>query len=102
MKLLLVEDDARTAQAVARGLREDEYVVDVAVSAEDGEAHVDDANCRNVNYRSMIVDWYLRGKDGVAMCRAASAACHDAYPHAHRARPRSRSKMLSNSTSQAP
>jgi len=70
MKLLLVEDDARTAQAVARGLREEGYVVDVAASAEDGEALVDDANYRNVNYRLMIVDWYLPGKDGVAMCRA--------------------------------
>src|SRR5438093_7322890 len=70
VKLLLVEDDARTAQAVARGLREEGYVVDVAASAEDGEALVDDANYRNVNYRLMIVDWYLPGKDGVAMFRA--------------------------------
>jgi len=53
MKLLLVEDDPRTAHAVARGLREEGYVVDVAASAEDGEALVDDANCRNLNYRPM-------------------------------------------------
>jgi DNA-binding response OmpR family regulator len=65
MKLLLVEDDARTARAIARGLREEGYVVDVAASAEDGEELVHAAD-----YRLMIVDWYLPARDGVAMCRA--------------------------------
>ncbi len=65
MKLLLVEDDARTARAIARGLREEGYVVDVAASAEDGEELVSAAD-----YRLLIVDWYLPAKDGVAMCRA--------------------------------
>jgi DNA-binding response OmpR family regulator len=64
MKLLLVEDDARTARAIARGLREEGYLVDVAASGENGEelAHAND-------YRVMIVDWYLPAKDGLAMCR---------------------------------
>src|SRR5262249_34941476 len=50
VKLLLVEDDARTARALARGLREEGYVVDVAGSGEDGEqlAHAGD-------YRVLIV-----------------------------------------------
>ena len=64
VKLLLVEDDARTARALARGLREEGYVVDVVGSGEDGEqlAHAGD-------YRVLIVDWYLPAKDGLAMCR---------------------------------
>ena len=64
MKLLLVEDDARTARALARGLREEGYVVDVATSGEDGEQLVHAAD-----YRVLIVDWYLPAKDGLAVCR---------------------------------
>ena len=64
MKLLLVEDDARTARAIARGLREEGYVVDVAASGEDGEQLVHAGE-----YRVLVVDWYLPAKDGLAMCR---------------------------------
>ena len=64
MKLLLVEDDARTARAIARGLHEEGYVVDVAASGEDGEQLV-----HTGEYRVLIVDWYLPEKDGLAMCR---------------------------------
>lgn len=64
MKLLLVEDDARTARAIARGLHEEGYVVDVAASGEDGEQLVHAGE-----YRVLIVDWYLPEKDGLAMCR---------------------------------
>jgi DNA-binding response OmpR family regulator len=64
VKLLLVEDDLRTARAIARGLREEGYVVDVATSAEDAEPL---ANAGE--HRLLIVDWYLPSKDGLAMCR---------------------------------
>jgi DNA-binding response OmpR family regulator len=64
VKLLLVEDDARTARAIARGLHEEGYVVDVAASGEDGEQLVHAGE-----YRVLIVDWYLPEKDGLAMCR---------------------------------
>ena len=64
MRLLLVEDDARTARALSRGLREEGYVVDVAGSGEEGEylAGVND-------YRAIVLDWYLPGKDGLTVCR---------------------------------
>lgn len=64
MKLLLVEDDVRTARAIARGLREEGYVVDVAASAEDAEPLANTGE-----HRVLIVDWYLPSKDGLAMCR---------------------------------
>src|SRR5437764_14062922 len=64
MKLLLVEDDARTAQAIARGLREEGYVVDISTSAEDAEALATGGD-----HRLLIVDWYLPAEDGLAMCR---------------------------------
>lgn len=64
MKLLLVEDDTRTARALARGLREEGYVVDVATSGEEGEQLVQAGD-----YRVLVVDWYLPAKDGLAMCR---------------------------------
>jgi DNA-binding response OmpR family regulator len=63
VKLLLVEDDARTARALARGLGEEGYVVDVAGTGEDGERLVQAGK-----YRVLIVDWYLPEKDGLAMC----------------------------------
>ena len=64
MKLLLVEDDARTARAIARGLREEGYLVDVAISAEDAEQLASAGG-----HRVLIVDWYLPAKDGLTMCR---------------------------------
>jgi len=64
VKLLLVEDDVRTARAIARGLREEGYIVDVATSAEDAEQLA-----RAGGHRLLIVDWYLPAKDGLVMCR---------------------------------
>jgi DNA-binding response OmpR family regulator len=60
----LIEDDERTARAVGRGLREEGYLVDIARSGEEGEhlAHVND-------YRVIVLDWYLPGKDGITVCR---------------------------------
>jgi DNA-binding response OmpR family regulator len=64
MRLLLVEDDKRTARALGRGLREEGYVVDVAGSGEEGEYLL------SVNdYRAILLDWYLPGKDGLTVCR---------------------------------
>jgi DNA-binding response OmpR family regulator len=64
MKILLIEDDARTAGALRSGLKEEGYVVDVAGSGEEGEELAD------VNtYHVIILDWYLPGKDGLTVCR---------------------------------
>lgn len=54
----------RTAGAIGRGLREEGYLVDIAGSGEEGEllVHVND-------YRVIILDWYLPGKNGLTVCR---------------------------------
>jgi DNA-binding response OmpR family regulator len=69
MRVLLIEDDQRTANALGRGLREEGYVVDVARSGEDGE----DLASAN-DYGVIVLDWYLPGKDGLAVCRALRAS----------------------------
>lgn len=64
MRLLLVEDDARIARFVAKGLREQAYAVDVAATGEDAlyQAAVN-------TYDLVILDVMIPGKDGFAVCR---------------------------------
>jgi DNA-binding response OmpR family regulator len=69
MRILLIEDDTRTARALSRGLREEGYVVDVAASGEKGE-ELAAAN----EYSVIALDWYLPCKDGLATCRDLRAA----------------------------
>lgn len=65
MRLLLVEDDSRIARFVARGLREQAYAVDVAVSGDDALYQVE------INdYDLIVLDVMIPGKDGFATCRA--------------------------------
>ena len=72
MWLLLIEDEARLADALRRGLEEEGYTVDVAADAPEGErralAHA---------YDALVVDWRLPGGDGrtiVERVRAAGSA----------------------------
>src|SRR3989475_11398614 len=64
MRLLLVEDDARIARFVAKGLREQAYAVDVAGTGEDAlyQAAVN-------TYDLVILDVMIPGRDGFAVCR---------------------------------
>ena len=64
MRLLVVEDDAKLARAVARGLRQEGYAVDVAG---DGDAAL---MRRGVwDYDAVVLDVMLPGRDGFAVCR---------------------------------
>ncbi|AMM24147.1 response regulator transcription factor [Variovorax sp. PAMC 28711] len=65
MKILLVEDDAKAARLLARGLEEEGFLVDIAGSAEDGELRVFSSH-----YDLLVLDWMLPGQDGLALCRA--------------------------------
>lgn len=65
MRLLLAEDDAKVANALARGLRADGYAVDVAPTGEQALF-----NARVHTYDAVILDVMLPGIDGVEVCRA--------------------------------
>src|ERR1700731_847616 len=63
MRLLLVEDDARIARFVAKGLREQAYAVDVANTGDDAlyQAAIN-------TYDLVILDVMLPGRDGFEVC----------------------------------
>lgn len=64
MRLLLVEDDSRVASFIRRGLREEQYTVDVAKDAEQALflAQIGE-------YDLLIVDWLLPKGSGLDMVR---------------------------------
>ena len=64
MRVLLVEDEPRAAEVLAKGLREHAYAVDLAG---DGEAAVFQA--ATTDYDALILDVMLPLKDGLAVCR---------------------------------
>ena len=65
MRLLLVEDDAKLANAVCRGLRAEGYAVDHAL---DGEGALADAQVWD--YDAVVLDLMLPRRDGFDVCRA--------------------------------
>src|SRR5437588_1387185 len=64
MRLLLVEDDARIARFVAKGLREEAYAVDIANSGDDAlyQAAIN-------SYDLIILDVMIPGRNGFEVCR---------------------------------
>jgi len=64
MRLLVVEDEERLANLLARGLREEGHAVDVAGRGEDAlwMAHA-------VPYDAIVLDVMLPGMDGLTACR---------------------------------
>jgi DNA-binding response OmpR family regulator len=64
MRLLLIEDDSKAARVLAKGLREEGWVVDIAATGEAGE------DLAGVNtYDAIILDWLLPDTDGLRVCR---------------------------------
>ncbi len=63
MRILLVEDDVRISNFVAKGLRENSYAVD---SAADGEEALYEASIND--YDVIILDVMIPKKDGFAVC----------------------------------
>src|ERR1041384_6951503 len=64
MRILVVEDDARMANVIAKGLRENSYAVDVA---QDGEAGLYQAAIND--YDVIVLDVLLPQRDGYEVCR---------------------------------
>ena len=71
MRLLVVEDEARLATALQRGLQAEGFVVDIA---RDGPAGLDMA--RHGDYDAMILDVMLPGLSGYRIVRALRAEQH--------------------------
>lgn len=63
MKILLVEDDRKASRLLIRGLSEEGFAVDAAYSAEEAQEAL---SARD--YRLIILDWFLPGKEGVTWC----------------------------------
>lgn len=68
MRILVVDDEAVIAQAVADGLRGDGYAVDVAARGDDGLRMALDTA-----YDAIVLDVMLPGMNGYAVCRALRA-----------------------------
>jgi DNA-binding response OmpR family regulator len=69
MRILLIEDDQEAARLLAKGLREDGWVVDVAHTGESGD------ELASVNsYDAIVLDWLLPDRDGLEVCRGVRRA----------------------------
>jgi len=68
MRILVVEDDAKMAELLRRGLREDGESVDVAVAGEDALWMA-----KAVDYDAVVLDVNLPGIDGFETCRRLRA-----------------------------
>ena len=65
MRVLVVEDDERLADSLARGLRGEGYAVDVAADGDQALVHA-----RMYEYDVLILDVMLPSLDGLGVCRA--------------------------------
>jgi DNA-binding response OmpR family regulator len=65
MRILVVEDEPRMANVIAKGLRENSYAVDIA---EDGDAALYQASIND--YDLIVLDVLLPRRDGFEVCRA--------------------------------
>jgi two-component system copper resistance phosphate regulon response regulator CusR len=68
MRLLLVEDEARMAHFIARGLRERAYAVDISADGDDAlyKLSIND-------YDAVILDIMIPGRNGFEVCREMRA-----------------------------
>lgn len=64
MRILIVEDEARVAKFIHKGLKEAGHVADIAEDA----VHADYLTSVN-DYDLVLLDWMIPGKSGVELCR---------------------------------
>ena len=64
MRILVVEDEARLASLLRRGLTEEAHAVDLAADGEEALAWVDVGD-----YDAIVLDIMLPGIDGLEVCR---------------------------------
>ncbi len=68
MRILVVEDDAKVAGFIKKGLVEEQYAVDVFPNGDDGAFWAAEND-----YDLIILDIMLPGKDGLSICRELRA-----------------------------
>jgi two-component system OmpR family response regulator len=68
MRILVVEDEHRIAQAIKEGLEQESYAVDVCFDGEDGYN-----TASNDEYDIILLDVMMPGMDGYAVCRKLRA-----------------------------
>jgi DNA-binding response OmpR family regulator len=68
VRILIVEDEHKIAQALKRGLQHEHYAVDLAFDGEEGLAAA-----RAEQYDVIVLDRMLPGKDGIAICQELRA-----------------------------
>jgi two-component system OmpR family response regulator len=71
MRVLVVEDDARMAAAIGRGLRYEGLIVDVVADGVEALARIG-----AIEYEAVVLDVMLPGMDGVETCRRLRAQAH--------------------------
>jgi DNA-binding response OmpR family regulator len=68
VRILIIEDEVKTAQAIRQGLRGEGYDALVANSGEEGYALID-----SEAFDLVILDWMLPGRDGIEILKAMRA-----------------------------
>lgn len=68
MRLLVIEDDHKIANAIKKGLNQESYAVDVSYDGKDGLA-----TALTIDYDLIIIDRMLPGIDGIKICEALRA-----------------------------
>ena len=64
MKVLVIEDEHRIAQAIKEGLEQESYAVDIEHDGEDGYNAA-----RTTEYDVILLDLMLPGMDGISVCK---------------------------------
>ncbi len=67
-KILIIEDDTKTANAVRTGLRGEGYEAAVARTGEDGVLQL-----HSSSFDLVLLDWMLPGRDGIAIVKELRA-----------------------------
>ena len=68
MRLLVIEDDHKIANAIKKGLNQESFAVDVSFDGKDGLA-----TALTIDYDLVIIDRMLPGVDGIKICEALRA-----------------------------
>lgn len=67
-KILVIEDDSKTANAICNGLRTEGYEAAVARTGEEG-----DSLLRTERFDLVVLDWMLPGRDGIEILKTLRA-----------------------------